>query len=67
VLIDPDLCHGEQITETDKPQGPKTIYAKGSLEWEKQQEEERIARIAFEEEKERRRLARAAAMLGKTL
>ena len=66
-IIDPDLCHGEQITETDKTQGPKTIYAKGSVEWEKQQAEERIARIAFEEEKERRRLARVAAMLGKTL
>jgi hypothetical protein len=37
------------------------------VEWEKQQEEERLARIAFEEEKERRRLARVAAMLGKTL
>jgi hypothetical protein len=34
---------------------------------EKQQEEERLARIAFEEAKEKRRLARVAALRGKTL
>jgi len=66
-IIDPDLYDGAPITETDKPEGPKVNYAKGSVEWEKQQEEERLARIALEEAKEKRRLARVAAMLGKTL
>ena len=51
----------------DKPEGHKTTYAKGSVEWEKQQQEERLARIALQEAKEKRRLARVAAMLGKTL
>ena len=37
------------------------------MEWQKQQEEERLARTAVDEEKEKRRLARVAAMLGKTL
>jgi hypothetical protein len=37
------------------------------LEWEAQQEQERFARIAAEEEKEKRRLARVAAVLGKKL
>ena len=66
-IIDPDLCDGEQIAETDEPEGPKTVYAKGCVEWEKQQEEERVARIALEEAKEKRRLARVALLLGKTL
>jgi len=66
-IIDPDLYDSEQITETDEPQGPKTVYAKGCVEWEKQQEEETLARIAFEEAKEKRRLARVAALRGKTL
>jgi len=66
-IIDPDLYDSEQITETDEPQGPKTVYAKGCVEWEKQQEEERLTRIAFEEAKEKRRLARVAALRGKTL
>jgi len=66
-IIDPNLHDGEPITETDKAEGPKVNYAKGSVEWEKQQEEERLARIALEEAKEKRRLARVAAMLGKTL
>jgi hypothetical protein len=42
-IIDPDLYDGKQITGTDKPEGPKTTYAKGSVEWEKQQQEERLA------------------------
>jgi predicted phage terminase large subunit-like protein len=66
-IIDPDLCDSEQITETDEPEGPKTVYAKGCVEREKQQEEERLARIASEEAKEQRRLARVAALRGKTL
>ena len=66
-IIDPDLYEREQITQTDEPGGPKTVYAKGSVEWEKQQEEERLAGIAAEEAKEKRRLARVAALRGKTL
>ena len=66
-IIDPDPSDGEQITEPDKPAGPKVEYAKGSVEWQKQQEEQRLAGIAAEEEKEKRRLARVALMLGKTL
>ena len=66
-IIDPDPSDGEQIIESDKPAGPKLEYAKGSVEWQKQQEEQRLAGIAAEEEKEKRRLARVALMLGKTL
>jgi predicted phage terminase large subunit-like protein len=66
-IIDPDLYDGEQIAEIDNPEGPKTTYAKGSVEWDKQQEEERLARIAAEEAKEKRRLDRVAALRGKTL
>src|SRR5262252_6409235 len=66
-IIDPDPSEGEQITEPDKPAGPKVEYAKGSVEWQKQQEEQRLAGIAAEEEKEKRRLARLALLLGKTL
>ena len=63
--IEDEPLVGDEIEERGKPQGPKTIYAKGSVEWEKQQEEERLARIAAEEAKEKRRLARVAAVLGK--
>jgi hypothetical protein len=64
--IDDEPPQGEEIEERGKPQGRKTIYAKGSVEWEKQQEEEeRLARIAAQEEKEKRRGARIAAVLGK--
>jgi hypothetical protein len=55
---------GEQIAEENKP---KVTYAPGSLEWGVQQEQERLARIAAEEEKEKRRLARVEAVLGKKL
>ena len=48
----------ERLELTLGPQGPKTIYAKGSVEWEKQQQEERLARLALREPKEKRRLAR---------
>jgi hypothetical protein len=58
-----DAAEGEQIEERNKPPGPTVIYAKGSMEWEREQEEQRLARIAAEEEKERRRLARIAAVL----
>jgi predicted phage terminase large subunit-like protein len=66
-IIDPDLYDGDQMAETDKLEAPKTVYAKGSVEWEKQQQEEKLARIASEEAKEKRRLARVAALRGKTL
>jgi predicted phage terminase large subunit-like protein len=66
-IVDPDPSDSEQITEPDKPTGSKVEYAKGSVEWQKQQEEQRLAGIAAEEEKEKRRLARVALMLGKTL
>ena len=62
--IEDEPPEGEQIAEQNKP---KVTYARGSLEWEAQQEEERLARIAAEEEKEKRRLARVAAVLGKNL
>src|SRR6516162_9785471 len=66
-IIDPDPSEGEQITEPGKPGGHKVEYAKGSVEWQNQQEEQRLAGIAAEEEKEKRRLARVALLLGKTL
>src|ERR1700726_1896561 len=62
--IEDEPPEGEQIAEQNKP---KVTYAPGSLEWEAQQEQERLARIAAEEEKEKRRLARVAAVLGKKL
>ena len=62
--IENEPPEGEQIAEQNKP---KVTYARGSLEWEAQQEQERLARIAAEEEKEKRRLARVAAVLGKKL
>ena len=62
--IENEPSEGEQIAEQNKP---KVTYAPGSLEWEAQQEQERLARIAAEEEKEKRRLALVAAVLGKKL
>ena len=62
--IEDEPPEGEQIAEQDKP---KFTYAPGSLEWGVQQEQERLARIAAEEEKEKRRLARVEAVLGKKL
>jgi hypothetical protein len=66
-IIDPDPSDGEQTIEPDKPAGPKLEYAKGSVEWQKQQEKQRLAGIAAAEEKEKRRLACIAALQGKTL
>src|SRR5205823_12633826 len=62
--IENEPPEGEQIAEQNKP---KVTYAPGSLDWEAQQEQERLARIAAEEEKEKRRLARVAAVLRKKL
>jgi hypothetical protein len=59
-----EAAESEQIEQRNKPQGPKAVYAKGSVEWQQQQERETFARIAAAEEKERRRLARVAAVLG---
>jgi hypothetical protein len=42
---------------------PKANYAVGSLEWEAAAEKKVAAREAVEEEKEKRRLARATAFL----
>ena len=52
-IIDPDPADGQQVTEPDKPAGPKLEHAIGSVEWQKQQEEQRLAGIATEEEKEK--------------
>jgi predicted phage terminase large subunit-like protein len=60
--IDDELLDSQQIDQ-NKPEDAKIMYAVGSLEWQAQQEEERLARIAAEEEKEKRRLARVAAVL----
>ena len=62
--IENEPPEGEQIAEQNKP---KVTYAPGSLEWEAQQEQERLARIAAEAEKKKRRLARVAAVLRKKL
>jgi predicted phage terminase large subunit-like protein len=62
---DDDAPEGEQIEEQNKPQSPTVNYAKGSVEWQHEQEKQRLARIAAEEERERRRLARVAEVLGK--
>jgi hypothetical protein len=60
--IDDELPDGQQI-DYNKPEDTKIVYAVGSLEWQAQQEAERLDRIAAEEEKEKRRLARVAAVL----
>jgi predicted phage terminase large subunit-like protein len=62
---DDEAAESKQIEEQNKPQGPKVIYAKGSLEWQQEQEKQKLARIAVEEEKERKRIARIAVVLGK--
>ena len=62
--VEDEPPEGEQIAEQNKP---KVTYAPGSFEWGVQQEQERLARIAAEEEKEKRRLARVEAVLGKKL
>ena len=61
--IDDEPAEGEQITQRDKPIGPKVTHAPGSVEREAEQEKERLARTAAEDETERRRLARVAAVL----
>ena len=48
--IEDEPPEGEQIAEQNKP---KFTYAPGSLEWGVQQEQERLARIAAEEDKRR--------------
>ena len=53
----------EPIEEQSKPEGPKVIYAIGSMEWEAQQEQERSARIEAEARREKRRLARVAMVM----
>jgi predicted phage terminase large subunit-like protein len=55
------------LEEQKQPQGPKVVYAKGSMEWQAEQEEQKLATIAAEEEREKKRLARVAAVLGRTL
>jgi hypothetical protein len=40
---DDELSDGQQIDQS-KPENAKIIYAVGSLEWQAQQEEERLAR-----------------------
>ena len=60
--IEDEPPEGEQIAEQNKP---KVTYAPGSLEWGVQQEQERLARIAAEEEKEKRRLARVRRCWGR--
>ena len=60
--IDDELPDGQQI-DYNKPEDAKIVYAVGSLEWQAQQEAERLDRIAAEEEKEKRRSARVAAVL----
>ena len=62
---DDEAPEGEQTEARNKPQGPKPVYAKGSMEWQQEQEKQSLARIAAEQDKERRRLARITAVLGK--
>ena len=56
---DDKAAASEQLEEQNK-----VVYAKGSLEWQQAQKKQRLARIAAEEEKERKRLARIALVLG---
>ena len=46
-------------------QGPKRVYAVGSMEWQTEKANVRAARKAKEEAREKMRLARVAAFLAK--
>jgi hypothetical protein len=62
-LIDDELPEYEQ----SKPEPPKTNWARGCMQWHAEQEEQRLARIAAEEESEKTRLARVARFMGTKL
>jgi len=47
----------------NEPEGPKRVYAVGSMEWLAEKENLRAARKAAEEAREKMRLARVAAFL----
>ena len=49
--------------ERNEPEGPKRVYAVGSMEWLAEKENLRAARKAAEEAREKMRLARVAAFL----
>jgi len=49
----------------NEPEGPKRVYAVGSMEWLAEKENLRTARKAAEEAREKMRLARVAAFLAK--
>jgi hypothetical protein len=51
----------------NKPEPPKTNWARGCMQWDAEQEEQRLARIAAEEESEKTRLARVARFMGTKL
>jgi hypothetical protein len=64
--IDPEPFDVAQLEEQNKPQGPKVCYAKGSIGREAEQEEQKLAAIAAEE-REKKRIARVAAVMRRTL
>ena len=51
--------------ERNEPEGPKRVYAVGSMEWQTEKANVRAARKAKEEAREKMRLARVAAFLAK--
>jgi predicted phage terminase large subunit-like protein len=63
--IEDQPIEDEQIEEQSKSEGSKVIYAIGSAEWQAEQQQERSARIEAEAQREKRRLARVAMVMGR--
>jgi predicted phage terminase large subunit-like protein len=60
--IEDEPIEDEEIEEQNKPEGP--IYAVGSMEWQAEQQQKEISRIEAEAQREERRLARVAMVMG---
>jgi hypothetical protein len=62
--IEDQQIEEQQIEEQNKPEGRKVIYAIGSTEWQAEQQQKKSARIEAEAQREKRRLARVAMVMG---
>ena len=63
--IDDEPTEYERINEPNTPEGRKTTYAVGSMEWRAQTEKDLADRKSAAEEGEKRRLVRLAIFLSK--
>jgi predicted phage terminase large subunit-like protein len=62
--IEDQTVEDEQIKKQNKPEGLNVIYAMGSMEWQAEQQQKQSARIETEAQREKRRLARVAMVMG---